>query len=176
MARIELADVETMDDVDRAQYTRIPINLVRATLRTEGCTDTFISLAMALRQTKLNPKQYELVILRVAALSRCAYERMQHLPPALKVGWSEADIEAMEHGQGERLSAPDAALLAFVDECVGGVRVSDRTFWALRRYLSEGAVADVTLLIGFYMMIARFVETLDVDLDSAPSDRLLSYS
>jgi hypothetical protein len=45
------------------------------------------------------------------------------------------------------------------------VKVSDGTFSELRAYFSETQTAELTLLIGHYMMTARFLETLDVDLD-----------
>jgi alkylhydroperoxidase family enzyme len=103
--------------------------------------------------------------LRIAALSNSAYERMQHIPPARKAGWTDADIAAIEQGDASRLDPLSTDLLAFVDECVKNVRVSDRTFAQLRTHISEEAVADLILLIGFYMMTARVLETLDIELD-----------
>jgi len=172
MARIDLPKPSTMSKADRAQYDRFPANLTRALLRTRGLAAGYLDLGFALINTTLDAKQRELVILRVAALSRSAYERMQHLPPARKAGWTDADIAAIERGLGGYLDPASAALLFFVDECVKDVHVSDRTFVELRQFLSEEAVADATLLIGFYMMTARFLETLGVDLDEAPSDIL----
>ncbi|MET1026312.1 MAG: carboxymuconolactone decarboxylase family protein [Dongiaceae bacterium] len=172
MTRIDLPRPALMNKDDREQYDRFPANLTRALLRTRGCTAGYLDLGYALINTSLNAKQRELVILRVAALSRSAYERMQHLPPAKKAGWTDADIAAIERGQGGQLDPASAALLYFVDECVKDVHVSDRTFIELRQFLSEEAVADATLLTGFYMMTARFLETLSVDLDEAPSDIL----
>ncbi|SEP23441.1 carboxymuconolactone decarboxylase family protein [Nitrosovibrio sp. Nv6] len=174
MARIELSDVSTFDDAESAQHCRFPANLTRALLRTGGCTAAFLDLGIALRTTHLDAKQYELVILRVAALSHSAYERMQHLEPARQAGWSEAEIAAIEQGDGSLLDPRSAALVVFVDDCVQNVRVSDQSFMGIRKYLSENAVADATLLVGFYMMTARFLETLAVDLDEVACDVLLN--
>ncbi|KVT96167.1 hypothetical protein WK60_09170 [Burkholderia ubonensis] len=173
MARIELPDEEALSQVERTEYSRFPSNLTRALLCTGGCARGFLDLGFALRTTHLNAKDYELVILRVAALSGSAYERMQHLPAARQAGWSDAEIVAIENGPRNLLSDASRALLAFIDECVRNVRVSQRTFdWTLR-YFSEGALADAVLLTGYYMMTARFLETLQVDLDSAPCEVLL---
>lgn len=131
-------------------------------------------MGFAMRTTHLEPRHYELVILRVAALSGSAYERMQHLPPARQAGWSDEEIHAIELGPGDALDDTARALLAFVDECVRDVRVSTQTFERAGEYFSEGALADVTLLTGFYMMTARFLETLDVALDDAPCDVLMT--
>jgi alkylhydroperoxidase family enzyme len=119
MARISLPDVATMNEADRALYDRFPANLTRGLLRSSDCTAGYMALGFALlRNTKLDPKRFELLILRVAALSNSAYERMQHIPPARKAGWSDADIAAIERGDASGLDSLSADLLAFVDECV----------------------------------------------------------
>jgi alkylhydroperoxidase family enzyme len=174
MNRIDLPDVSALDETDRAQYARFPSNLTRALLRTGGCAQGYLDLGFALRTTRLDPKFYELVILRVAELSGSAYERMQHLAPARQAGWTDADIQAIEKGPAYALDDTTRALLAFVDECVRDVRVSTQTFERSQKYFSEGALADAALLTGFYMMTARFLETLGVPLDDAPSDVLMT--
>ena len=55
----------------------------------------------------------------------------------------------------------------FVDECVTRVKVSDSTFADAKEIFSPGEIVEMTLLTGFYMMIARFLATLAVDLDTA---------
>jgi len=47
--------------------------------------------------------------------------------------------------------------------------VSTDTFEETKKYLSESEIAELTLLIGHYMMTARFLETLEIDLDDAPT-------
>jgi alkylhydroperoxidase family enzyme len=59
------------------------------------------------------------------------------------------------------------AILRFVDECVRDIKVGTQTFAAVRAFFSETQMAELTLLIGHYMMTARFLETLDVPLDDA---------
>jgi len=49
----------------------------------------------------------------------------------------------------------------------------DASFGHALRFFSADTLADATWLTGFYMMTARFLETLMVDLDDAPSDILL---
>ena len=41
---------------------------------------------------------------------------------------------------------------------------------AVRKHLSDKQVLDLTLLIGFYMMVSRFLETAGVELDSKALD------
>ena len=131
-----------------------------------------VELGFSLIDLDTDAKRRELVILRVGALSDSAYERMQHLPPARKAGWSDGEIAAIEAGQADRLDPVDGALLRFVDECVRDVRVSDRTYAEISHHLSEEEIAETVLLIGYYMMTARFLETLKIDLDEVPCEVL----
>ena len=98
---------------------------------------------------------------------------MQHLGEARKAGWTEAEITAIE--AGDRSGAVSDALgaftpiLAFVDECVADIRVSDATFTAVAAALSPREIATVLILIGHYMTVARFIANLEIELDPAPS-------
>ena len=58
--------------------------------------------------------------------------------------------------------------LRFADELVAGPRVSDGAFHAARGLLSDHDLVTVILLVGHYMMVARLLATLDVDLDDDP--------
>ncbi len=169
MSRLALIEPESMTEEQRAQYRRFPANLTRALLRTCSSTAAYLSLGASFAHGKLIAGDRELVILRVAALSQSAYERMQHLPIARASGWSDDGIAAIEDGNQQLLDVREAALLRFVDECVYRVRVSDATFAALRLFFTEEEIAEATLLIGHYMMTARFLETLGVELDSEPT-------
>lgn len=46
----------------------------------------------------------------------------------------------------------------------------------VRQYYDDTQIAELTLLIGHYMMTARFLETLEVDLDESatPWDAVLN--
>ena len=165
MARINLISIENMNKEQLKQYRRFSANLTRGLLCTANSTSAYLSLGASFRDARLGEKLRELIILRVAASSGSAYERMQHLPVARSVGWSDSDIAEIENGNGEPLGADIAVLLNFVDECIQSVRVSDTTFDALAKIYSEQEIAEIILLVGHYMMTARFVETLDIDMD-----------
>ena len=170
MSRIPLAPVDDLSAEQRAQYDRFPSNLTRALLLTPPRLSAAVpSLANALRASDLDPKIREGAILRVAALHASDFERMQHLGQAKKAGWTDEDIAAIEGADVAALPASFAPVLRFVDECVAGPRVSDATFAAAREQLTGRDVATLILLVGHYMMVARFLATLDVELDPAPS-------
>lgn len=171
MARIKLLDPSIMTDHQRLLYERLPVNLTRAILQTDFA-DSYLMLGFGLNAGKLRPMSRELVILRIAKLSGSRYERMHHLPLARLAGWSNTEIEAIESGRWELLDPPHSALMRYVDECVNDIRVSSQIFYEIQRYFQESEVVEMTLLVGFYMMTARFLESLDVDLDERPSTLL----
>ena len=169
MSRIPLVSVADMIGEQRAQYDRFPSNLSRALLladtRLAGCLP---ATANALRASGLDAKLREAAILRVAALSGSAYERMQHLGQAEKVGWTPAEIAGIEAGSADLPGGDVGVVIRFVDECVASVTVSDDTFAAARAVLSARDLATLLLLVGHYMTVARLLGTLDVELDPAP--------
>ena len=61
------------------------------------------------------------------------------------------------------------AVLAFVNECVTQVKASENTWKTLKNYLDEEETAELIILIGHYMMTARFLENLEIDLDDEPT-------
>ncbi|MBX4899745.1 MULTISPECIES: carboxymuconolactone decarboxylase family protein [Rhizobium] len=156
-----------LDESSRLQYTRFPTNLTRAMLRAKNCTEPYLSLGFSILDSSIDLKQRELIILRIASISNCAYERMQHVPLAKVAGWTDREIYEIESGSGELLDVLSKALLAFVNECTSSVRVSNETYRTLAQFYSEEQITHATLLIGFFMMTARFLETLEVELDDA---------
>ena len=110
----------------KQQYDRFPANLTLALLRTTGSGSGYLSLGGSFPRGAIGNKDREMIILRVGALSRSPYERMQHLPLARQAGWRDAEIAAIEagHCSDER----SQAILRFVDECVRDIKVGTADF------------------------------------------------
>jgi len=53
----------------------------------------------------------------------------------------------------------------FTDDVVKNVRASDKTLSVVRQFLSDRTVADLVFLIGCYMTISRYMETMGVPLE-----------
>ena len=169
MARVPLVEVENMTPTQKEQYDRFPSNLSRGLLLLDDrLAGALPNLANALRASSLDPKRREAVILRVAALHNSAYERMQHLEQARKVGWSDAEIVAIEAGSAAVHDPALATLLHFAEACVQGASVPQQTFAAAHELLSARDLATVVVLVGHYMMVARFIGVLEIPLDAKP--------
>ena len=56
------------------------------------------------------------------------------------------------------------AALAFTDEIVKLRRPSDATFHAIASRLTPGALVELQLAVGFYIMTSKFLETFAIDM------------
>jgi len=118
-----------------------------------------------LHRCELDPQLRELAILRVGRLSRAAYEVFQHERIAREVGVEDGKIAALRDATVEAPAFTDheKAVLRFTDDVVRSVRASDRNLKAVQAFLSPGAVIELTLTIGYYMMVCRLLETTGVE-------------
>ena len=169
MARIKLLKVEEMDQEQRQQYDEFPSNLARGLLVTKNLSKGYGALGTALRFTDLSASDREFVIVRVGFLSGSEYELMQHKTLAMSQGWTEEDIKAVADNNTSYFDDRMATILQFVNECVERIKVSSEVFARTKKFLTDSEIAELTLLIGHYMMTARFLETLEIDLDSKPT-------
>jgi alkylhydroperoxidase family enzyme len=166
MARLPFPDPAAVPEPAARQVDRFPLNLTRMLLYAPDAIGPYIDMGFALlKRGRLDPKLRELVILRVAALSGSAYERTQHLPAALRAGATAAEIASADSGHPAGLDPDIALAFRFAEECARDVKVSDATVLEAKGRFSPPEIAELTLLVGFYMMTARFLETLRVDVD-----------
>jgi alkylhydroperoxidase family enzyme len=114
----------------------------------------------------------EVAILRVGYLSNAPYEIFQHEAAARLAGLNDGQIAAIQHGGAHRETLDDTqqAVLDFTEDVVKHVKAGDTSLAAVRKHLSDTQVIDLTLLIGLYMMVSRFLETTGVELDTHALD------
>lgn len=171
MARIPYPDIESLPDDVRSFYDRIrpKLNIYRMLPHAETSLYGFMKLGNALLfKAKLDPVLRELVILRVGYLSDATYEIHQHLVVARHVGVPDAKIEAVRHGpEAAVFSERERAVLRFTDEVVQNVKAGDAAYAAVARHLSHRELSELLLTIGFYMMVSRFLENLEVEIEPA---------
>src|SRR5262249_17769854 len=110
----------------------------------------------------------ELAILRVSQLTPNAeYEWVQHEPIARAVGATDEQIAALERDEidADCFDAAQRATLRFTSEVVVDAHASDETSAALAAVLSPQQIVELLLVIGQYMMLARVMTTLELELD-----------
>jgi AhpD family alkylhydroperoxidase len=112
-------------------------------------------------------RETELVILRVAALTGCDYERSHHERLGRRVGLTDTDLAAVVAGPADpHWSHRERTILAAVDELHEKRDLSDATWAALRKELDERRTVELLLLAGHYEMLATTLMTLRVEPDA----------
>lgn len=171
MARINLIDENTMTRDQRAAFDLLPSNLARGLVNTDPrVVAAKFRLASTYAASGLDPQLRELVMMRVAALCDSDYERLQHRHKAIATGLTDAELSAIEAGDQTQLDPRKATTLRFVDDCYYRTKVSEPVLAAARSQVSDSDLVVIILIIGSQMQTARFVETLEIDLDEAPAN------
>lgn len=119
-----------------------------------------------LRRGVLEPHVREAVILRVAWRTGCAYEFAQHVDMAHDAGLAPHAVAAMGEGRLVDLDADQVLACAVADGLLGDDDVDDRTWLALERRWDVAARVELVLLVGFYRMLAGFLNAARVPRDA----------
>lgn len=168
MARIPYFDMTQAP----AAYTELlgerqPLNLYRMLPHAGPAAVGFLKLGGALlRNHELDAQLREVAILRVGILSKASYEVHQHKRVARSVGLDDAKIAALEEGADTAALTPmERDVLAFTDQLFHHVKAPDAMFEDMRAKLSTRALSELVLTVGFYMMVSRFLENFEVDIE-----------
>ncbi len=109
---------------------------------------------------ELSARDRELLTLRTAFNCRSDYEWGWHVPNA---GFTEEEIAGIQAGPDSPAWAPfDAALLRAADELHTGSCISDGTWDVLASKYSDRQLTEVCMQIGFYHMVAFWLNSLGV--------------
>lgn len=168
MARLPYVDLATAPERIRETLSGLaaPLNIFFMMAHAESNLRSLLRLGgTILAKQQLSGKLRELAILRVAKLSPAPYEWVQHVPIGKAAGLSAAQIAALEAGNADADCFDDRErlVLRFTDEVLRDVRASDATFAQMTRQFPPREIVELTLAIGYYMMIARLLETTGVD-------------
>lgn len=119
-----------------------------------------------IRFGKLPADERELVILRVGMRADAAYELGQHLPLARDAGLAEATIDAvLADPPGDALSDWERELVSFTDHLLDTGDVDDAAWAALADRYDEAQLVELLCLVGFYRMVADFLNVAGVELE-----------
>jgi 4-carboxymuconolactone decarboxylase len=168
MTRIPYFDLaQAMPELQKAVGSRPPLNIYRMLAHGGPSAVGFLKLGNALlTKSQLDPVLRELVILRVGILSRADYEVHQHTRIAKRVGVSEEKIAALYDGAEAAIFTDiERKILRYTDQVVLNVKAGDSTFAAVAALLSHQELVELTLTIGFYMLVSRFLENFEVEIE-----------
>lgn len=118
------------------------------------------------RDSSLEPRHRELLVLRTAVVCDANYEWEHHIVRGREAGLSEQEIERVKDGPDAGGWEPaEAALLAAADECKNDAKISDETYRALSRHFDDRQLLDIISTVGVYLTIAVMVNTFDVPME-----------
>ncbi len=171
MARIPYFDLSKAEGRAKKAFEKLPpLNIFRMMGHAGDLVEGFTRLGNQLLYfSKIDPVLREIAIIRVGVLSRAHYEVWQHETIGRKIGMSEAKLAAIHEGPfATAFSDMERLVMLYTDDVVRNVRASAATFNPLAARLSHQEMQELTMAIGFYMMVSRFLETFDVDLEDDP--------
>ena len=127
--------------------------------------------------TTLSERQRELIVMRVAAVRRCAYEWAQHLFMARDVGLTDEEIGRIAFGPDAPFWGElDGTLLRAVDELVDDGAISAATWGVLGGHLDTQQLLDVIFTVGAYDTLARMFSSLELEMDAEIGEFMKRYN
>jgi alkylhydroperoxidase family enzyme len=170
MARIDYSDPARYNDRTRELLNKNRnVNILRMMAHSPSHLEQYCRLGGAIRSRgELDPVVRELAITRTGILCEAPYEIVAHKRIGKNVGVTDEQNDALENWQAAScFNDVQRAALAFTDEIVRLRRPTDATFNAIRSKLMPGALVELQLAVGFYIMTSKFLETFDIDMQPA---------
>jgi len=117
-------------------------------------------------RSKIGDRAREIVIIRVARNTKCAYEYAQHLKLAPAWGLPEEQCVALLHTEiGDAFDDLEKAIVRAVDELCADDVVSDETWATLATQWDDQQLVEVVMLAGYYRMLAGLLNSAGVEID-----------
>lgn len=168
MARLPYADVKKPDVADlvgriAAQRGDVP-HLYKMLMHSPVVAEGWLNYLTAIRQKASLPGALrELVIMRVAVLNGAPYEADQHKPIALKLGVTQAQLDALDSwDKSDAFDETQRAVLAYTDAMTKSIQVPDDVFAAVRKLFKDNELIELTATIAAYNMVSRFLEAMQI--------------
>lgn len=115
----------------------------------------------------LDPRDREIVILRVATRVESAYEWAQHEVIGRRCGLGPEEIARVREESLDGWSPADAVLLAATDELCDRDDLTDEAWTALSSRGTTEQTLELIMMVGFYRMLGGLLRTLRVQIDAS---------
>ena len=173
MSRLPFPDKNKLSDRTKEVLDKLPdANIFRMLSYSEHLIAPFTRLGNTfLFKGHLDPILRELAILRVGHLSGANYEIAHHERIGRDVGMTEDLLLAVRSGPEAADFTPlERLVMRFTDEVVLRGKPDTALFDSVCDELEPAQVQELTLLIGYYMTVCRFLETFEIELESDGRD------
>jgi alkylhydroperoxidase family enzyme len=172
MARLAYVDLDAADTPLRDLAERIAaerggrlINQYHMLLHSPPLASAWLEFANAVRfQTSLDGASSELAICYVSQLAGAEYPRRAHSRLALRFGLTATQLDGMLAWRGSnQFSDQQRTILAYVEAVTRDGRIDSDTFADLHRWFDDRGLLELTVVIGFYLMVARLLTSLEIE-------------
>jgi AhpD family alkylhydroperoxidase len=118
----------------------------------------------------LDPRDRELLILRVGWRTQCRYEWAQHVRMARDAGVTAAEIDAVVGPLDAGWSGRDRDLLAAADQMIDQHRIDDATWRRLATRFDEAELLELLFIVGSYLCLALVLNSVGLEPDPGSDD------
>ena len=174
MARVPYAQIDQAPEKIKAFFAKLAsnsrvLNVQKLVANSPGAVREFTRFGNALlMKSKLSSYFRELAIIRVSFLIGSRYEWAQHVPIALSAGVSKEQLEEINNWQDSSLfKEEDRVILKFTDEVVQDHQPSETTFNQAAKFLDPESLVELTLSIGYWSLVAKFLRTFQVEIEES---------
>ncbi|GAB4330783.1 MAG: hypothetical protein Kow0099_01580 [Candidatus Abyssubacteria bacterium] len=169
-AKLEESSQKIQDFFKKVTSNNLEIlNVHRMVAHSEASVREFVRMgSRLLTKPRLEPRYRELAILRIAQLHGAEYEWAHHVPIAMQTGVTLEQIKDLANWKQSALfDAREKTVLRYTEEVIRENQPSDETFDAASRFLDHPSLVELTLSIGFWCMVAKFLRTFQVNIEES---------
>ncbi|MBT5680504.1 MAG: carboxymuconolactone decarboxylase family protein [Gammaproteobacteria bacterium] len=143
------------------------LNIFRTLCNHSGLAKRWMVFANhILGKSTLDPKERELVILRIGFLCNAGYEWGQHVVIARQVGLTDEEILLAKSGpRSLGISTLYGLLLQATDELHGDAHIADATWQGLLEHYNTQQMMDLVFTVGQYNLVSMALNSFGVQLD-----------
>lgn len=145
------------------------ITLYKQLVHSPGALRAFQGLGGYIRwKSKCDTRLRELAILQVGWLAQSPYEWSHHIKLGYEFGVTDEDIRAMiaeTEGKPSALEPVAKLVCKGAREMTADGAMSKATFEALRQHMTNEALVDLAVTIGFYNAVVRVLATFEIDVE-----------
>jgi 4-carboxymuconolactone decarboxylase len=170
LPRIPLPTDDELTPEHRELLAKLPpLNVFRMVAGTQRGLRPFLQLGSVVLSSSLDARRREVAVLRVAHATGAGYEWAQHERLARNAGVTDAEVNVIATEEPVSSLDDEGNLICRVaDEVSRDVRLSDETLEQLIERYGAREAAEVILLVSYYNMVSRFLESTRVELEDEP--------
>ncbi|MCX7864731.1 MAG: carboxymuconolactone decarboxylase family protein [Novosphingobium sp.] len=155
------------------QWTHMKFSTVMA--RSPALYRVFVPLIEKLiARTCLPPRDRQVLVLRTLNLCNDVYEAAHHQLISKGAGLTDAEIAAMQAGEGNALNDFDRVLVRAAEQLVRSQFIDDATWAALAARYDHQQLMEVVALVGTYLTMAMMTRNYQIPLEDEETFRSFS--